>query len=116
MAVKSIDFSAAVAVSSVKFTAFTLTTSTTDVSAASNAPASEAPAPSAADANELTAVMICWLIFSTANASVASTPSANGLNAKGSTPSGRFKTSATSSAVKPPSAINVDVGETTAAP
>ena len=60
--------------------------------------------------------MICWLIFSTAKAAVASTPSANGLNDKGSTPSGRSKTSATSSAVSPPSSINVDVGETTAAP
>ena len=113
---KSKDFSAAVAVVSFNFSALTFTTSTTEVSAALNPPDSEAPAPSAADAKELTAVIICWLIFSTAKASAASTLSANGLNSNGSTPSGRFKTFATSSAVRPPSAIKVDVGETTAAP
>ena len=42
--------------------------------------------------------------------------SGKGLKVKGSTPSGRPSTSATSEAVKPPSSINVVVGVTTAAP
>ena len=47
------------AFTSLRFSAFTLTTSITEPNAAENASASLAPAPSAADANELTAVMIC---------------------------------------------------------
>ena len=95
--------------------ALSTTTSTTDCRAASKAPASLAPAPSAAEAKEDTAVMICWLIFSTANASAASTPAAYGLNVRGSTPSGRPNTAATSSAERPPSSIKVVVGVMTPA-
>ena len=89
---KSIFFSAATALGSLIFSAFTLTTSTTEFNAAVKAPFSEAPAPSAAEANEEIAVVICLLILATSKAFVASTPSAKGLKLKGSTPSGRPKT------------------------
>ena len=57
--VKSNFLSESLAVSSVSFAAFVLTTSTTEVNAASNAASWDAPAPSAAPAKALTTLMIC---------------------------------------------------------
>ena len=57
--VKSNSLSAAAAVGSSIFSALALTTSTTDPKAAVNASPSSAPAPSAAEAKDVTAVIIC---------------------------------------------------------
>ena len=57
--VKSNFLSASLAVVSLSFDAFVLTTSTTEVKAASNAASWEAPAPSAAPAKAFTTLMIC---------------------------------------------------------
>ena len=118
--VKSSSLSPAAAVGSSIFSALALTTSTTEPSAAVNASASPAPAPSAADAKDVTAVMICWLIFSTSRAAATAAASFSstlkGLNSNGFTPSGRPRTEATSAAVILPSSIKVVVGVITAAP
>ena len=95
VSVRSRDLSAALAFGSVNFAAFVFTTSTTDFRAAENASTSLAPAPSAEPENALTTLMICWLAFSTANASAVLTPAANGLKVSGSTPFGRPRTVAT---------------------
>ena len=113
--VKSSTCSVSVAVGSLSFSALDLTTSTTEFNADSNAFSSDAPEPSAALANAFTTLIICWLAFSTARASLASTSAENGLNDRGSTPSGRPSTSATSAAVIPASSISVVVGVTTVA-
>ena len=118
--VKSIFLSASEAFGSLALAAFVFTTSTTDFSAAEKASSAFAPAPSAADAKELIAAVICLLTFATFKALATATGSfastSNGLKVSGSTPSGSPKTAATSSLVKPPSFINVDVGEITSEP
>ena len=108
--------SAADAFVSFALAAFVLTTSTIEFSAVLKASSAPAPAPSAAEAKELKAAVICLLTFATSKALAASTPSANGLKERGSTSSGSPKTAATSVALKPPSFIKVDVGEITPAP
>ena len=57
--VKSNSLSASTAVGSSMFSALALTTSTTEPNAAVKASPSSAPAPSAAEAKDVTAVMIC---------------------------------------------------------
>ena len=118
--VKSISLSAAAAFGSSIFSAFVFTTSTTEPKAAVNASPAPAPAPSAAEAKEVTAVMICWLTFSTSRAAATAAASfsstSNGLKVRGSIPSGRPRTAATSSAEIPPSSIKVVVGVMTPAP
>ena len=114
--VKSSDFSAALAFTSVSLATLVLTTSATEIRAAANASDWLAPAPSAAAAKAFTTLMICWLAFSTARASALLTSTANALNVNGSKPSGSPKTFTTCAAVRPPSSIKVLVGVTTVAP